>query len=189
MARHGALSLDDMLGYAKSYYDTQVNLLAALNTAGRSVGETLQGSVRNLKYGLLDAEGQYNMLDQEAARYMDVLRGLTDPQQITDYVAKLNDTLNAAWAIVPDGVKQDEAQAFIDRFSQVEQLAQSRIESARQQALDDQQAMANTISNAIITAFGGVAPAIESAAKTIPRTISISVQAATGLRTQTEIGY
>lgn len=189
MARQGALSLDDMLGYAKSYYDTQVNLLAALNTAGRSVAETLQGSVRNLKYGLLDSEGQYNMLDQEAARYMDVLRGLTDPQQITDYVAKLNETLNAAWAIVPDGVKQDEAQAFIDRFSQVEQLAQSRIESARQQALDDQQAMANTISNAIITAFGGVAPAIESAAKTIPRTISISVQAATGLRAQTEIGY
>ena len=189
MAQQGALSLDDMLGYAKSYYDTQVNLLAALNTAGRSVGETLQGSVRNLKYGLLDSEGQYNMLDQEAARYMDVLRTLTDPQQITDYVGKLNDTLNAAWAIVPDGVKQDEAQAFIDRFSQVEQLAQSRIESARQQALDDQQAMANTISNAIITAFGGVAPAIESAAKTIPRTISISVQAATGLRTQTEIGY
>ena len=120
---------------------------------------------------------------------MDVLRTLTDPQQITDYVGKLNDTLNAAWAIVPDGVKQDEAQAFIDRFSQVEQLAQSRIESARQQALDDQQAMANTISNAIITAFGGVAPAIEEAAKTIPRTISVTVQAASGTVARTEIGY
>jgi hypothetical protein len=116
MAQQGALSLDDMLGYAKSYYDTQVSLLGALNTAGRSVGETLQGSVRNLKYGLLDAEGQYNMLDQEAARYMDVLRGLTDPQQITDYVGKLNETLNAAWNIVPTGVKEAEAQAF-DRFA------------------------------------------------------------------------
>ncbi len=189
MAQQGALSLDDMLGYAKSYYDTQVSLLGALNTAGRSVGETLQGSVRNLKYGLLDAEGQYNMLDQEAARYMDVLRGLTDPQQITDYVGKLNETLNAAWNIVPTGVKEAEAQAFIDRFGQVEQLAQSRIESARQQALDDQQAMANTISSAIISAFGGVAPAIEEAAKTIPRTISVTVQAASGTVARTEIGY
>ena len=146
-------------------------------------------SRRNLRYGIADDTGKYTMLDQEAARYMDVLRSLTDPELIQNYAAKLNETISTAWNLVPAGLQADQADAFLARYDQAESLIQTRLQAARQKTIDDQQAMAATIGTAIVSAFAGVAPAIEDAAKTIPRSISISVQAASGLAAQTEIGY
>lgn len=189
MATAGSLSLDQMKAAAQDYYSTQLGLLTSLNAAGKSVSDTLAGSVRDIRYNLLDEQGKYNMLDQEAVKALDVLKTLTDPELITQYVARLNDTLNQAYALIPDGLKEDQAQAFIDRFGQVETLAQGRIDTARQQVLDDQKQMATTLTNAIITAFGGVAPAIEAAAEGIPKTISISITGSAASAARTEVGY
>jgi hypothetical protein len=189
MAASASLSVEALVAGLKERYDAEIALLANLQSVSKATTQTIGDSIRNLKYGLLDTEGQYAMLDSEAARYMDTLRTLTDPTLISDYVGKLNATLNTAFALVPDGLKADEAQAFIDRFQTVENLAQSRIEAARQQAIADQQSLAATIGNAIINAFGGVAPAIEEAAKTIPRSINIRLFGASPAQVQTEVGY
>lgn len=190
LAASASMSIDTIVAGLKERYDAEIALLANLDAVSKQTTQTVSESIRNLKFGLLDTEGQYAMLDAEAARYMDTLRTLTDPTLIAEYVGKLNGTINQAWGLIPDGVKEDTAQAFIDRFTQLETLAQTRIESARQQAIDDQKQLATVISTAIIDAFGGVAPAIQEAADSIPKTISISFLGS-GARNvaTTEVGY
>ena len=111
MATAGSLSLDQMKSAAQDYYSTQLGLLTSLNAAGKSVSDTLAGSVHDIRYNLLDEQGKYDMLDQEAVKALDVLKTLTDPELITQYVGRLNDTLNQAYALIPDGLKEDQAQA------------------------------------------------------------------------------
>lgn len=190
LAASASMSIDTIVSGLKERYDAEIALLANLDAVSKQTTQTVSESIRNLKFGLLDTEGQYAMLDAEAARYMDTLRTLTDPTLIAEYVGKLNGTINQAWGLIPDGIKEDTSQAFIDRFTQLETLAQTRIESARQQAIDDQKQLATVISTAIIDAFGGVAPAIQEAADSIPKTISISFLGS-GARNvaTTEVGY
>jgi len=190
LAASASMSIDTIVSGLKERYDAEIALLANLDAVSKQTTQTVSESIRNLNFGLLDTEGQYAMLDAEAARYMDTLRTLTDPTLIAEYVGKLNGTINQAWGLIPDGIKEDTSQAFIDRFTQLETLAQTRIESARQQAIDDQKQLASVISTAIIDAFGGVAPAIQEAADSIPKTISISFLGS-GARNvaTTEVGY
>lgn len=121
-------------------------------------------SVRNIRYGNADTEGKYRILDEEAARYRDMLKVLIDPELIGDYAKRLNETINSAFALLSPDQQAAQADSFISRLNAADQLAQTRY----QQAADAQKAVYASLP-------GDLRKAVEDGFATLPARIAAAI--------------
>lgn len=87
-------------------------------------------SIRSIQLSQLDAQGQYQFLDAEAARFRDVLASLSDPALIKEYASKLNSTINSAFGLLDSSEQSRLAGSYIEKLTQSSQLTQDRLSAA-----------------------------------------------------------
>jgi len=150
-----------------------------------------EGSIRNVQMSVLDNEGKYNYLDNEAARYRDMLMSVSDPQMLESYASKLRATIDQSYSLLTEEQQKASAAEFIARYQAASDLVTSRLNESRNQAEKDRQSMADAFKAAAIAAAEQSAQIIRSAGEAIPPKIDIgvSVSASAGLSAVTEVGY
>jgi len=150
-----------------------------------------EGSIRNVQMSILDNEGKYNYLDNEAARYRDMLMSVSDPQMLESYASKLRATIDQSYSLLTEEQQKASAAEFIARYQAASDLVTSRLNESRNQAEKDRQSMADAFKAAAIAAAEQSAQIIRSAGEAIPPKIDIgvSVSASAGLSAVTEVGY
>lgn len=150
-----------------------------------------EGSIRNVQMSVLDNEGKYNYLDNEAARYRDMLMSVSDPQMLESYASKLRSTIDQSYSLLTEEQQKASAAEFIARYQAASDLVTSRLNESRNQAEKDRQSMAETFKAAAIAAAEQSAQIIRSAGEAIPPKINIgvSVSADQGLSAVAEVGY
>lgn len=89
------------------------------------------GSIRNIKFGVLDDPGKYEFLDKEAQRFRDVLATLSDASLIQDYAAKLNDAIISGFNVLTPEMQSQYSADFIKRLESASQLTQDRLAVAQ----------------------------------------------------------
>ena len=163
----------------------------AIQAQGKNYRETLAGiadvmqntqnmfaeSIRNIKFGNLDAAGKYGMLDAEAARYRDVLKTLTDPTLVQEYAKKLNDTLNAAYGLLDANEQARLQQEYITRFSAASALTEERLAAAADIQKLAFAALPRDIAKAIEEAMQKAVSAIQQA---VSKGVAVDIRAPAG---------
>lgn len=163
----------------------------AIQAQGKNYRETLAGiadvmqntqnmfaeSIRNIKFGNLDAAGKYGMLDAEAARYRDVLKTLTDPTLVQEYAKKLNDTLNAAYGLLDANEQARLQQDYITRFSAASALTEERLAAAADIQKLAFAALPRDIAKAIEEAMQKAVAAIQQA---VSKGVAVDIRAPAG---------
>lgn len=134
------------------------------------------GSIRNIKFGVLDDPGKYEFLDKEANRFRDVLASLSDVTLIQDYAAKLNDTINTAFNILSPEQQALYAEDFITRLESASQLTQDRLLVANESRDKIFEQLPDKIEQAVRDGLKPVADAMVTAARE-GRTIDIRLPA------------
>lgn len=186
-AASGAYSVDQLSQLASSHYANEVRLLQSIESASRSAAETFDQSARNIQYGVLDDRGKYDFLDQEAARYLDVLRSLTDPTEIERYAQKLNSTINTAFGLLDPAAQAKYADQFVERLEAADTLVQDRLDAAREAVQGEQKSLAADLATAAAQGISrGVDAMVEQVRKAglaIPTSVPVNVRvsAAPGL--------
>lgn len=191
MASSGAYSMAQVSTALQERYNLELELIKSISAASKSINESFQDSIRNIQYSVLDDQGKYAMLDAEAARYMDMINSLTDVDLVEKYAGKLNDVINTAFSLVDPAVQKDKSQEFIDRLNEANDTVQKRLESLKQQAVDDQKSLAQDIADQMMKNFQIMQTGLEKAAAAIPEktTVDVQLNLVGGPGSGTEVGY
>lgn len=192
-AASGSASVQQLAQLSAQHYQNEVALLTSIEAASRSAGDQFADSIRNVRYSVLDDAGKYATLDAEAVQYMDTLRSLTDPAEIERYAGLLDRTINTAFGLLSPEEQVSQAEAFVDRFQQADELVQERLAAVRETVLADQQSLASDLSTAVsngITAAVNVAiEGLQRAAAAIPEKVEHTLVVRGGGQVRSDIGY
>lgn len=188
-ARSGSLSTQQIVGALQSRYAAELQMLQSIDAASKSIGASFADSIRGIRLSVLDAAGQYEFLDNEAARYLDTLKGLTDPGLISEYASKLQGSITQAFGLLDDSEKTRLADEFVARLEQAEGVAQGRLEASRQQAIADQQELAAIMRDALTSAANQMAAQLAAAGAAIPKNIGVTVRVDSPVPAVAEVGF
>jgi hypothetical protein len=124
------------------YRASVTQLIASYQEAKGAIGKTIDDAIRGYKYGNLDKQGQYNMLQSEAAGLYKSIGGLTDASAIKDVINQIVSTSGQAYGLLdPEEKKQKEAE-FIAGLQGARDEANKRLIELQTAAAD--QANSNT---------------------------------------------
>lgn len=172
LAQTGDASVDQILAGMDTVYAGFVQMLGNIDTASASIGDSFDGAIRGIRLSVLDAQGQYEFLEAEAARYFDVLRSLTDPAQIQDYAARLQGSITQGFGVLDADQQAAAAPEFIALLEEANSVAQQRLDAARDAAISEQRETAEIMRQAIRDTFAEVGVSL---VQSIPKTIGVNV--------------
>lgn len=148
--------------------------LGAIGDSMQSTHNMFIDSVRNIRFGNADAAGKYSILDDEAARYRDMLKVLVDPALIGDYSKRLNDTINAAYSLLSPEQQAAQADSFISRLEAADKLAQTQYEKAAEAQKAVYASLPADLRKAVEDGFANLPAAIAAA---IPKGLQVDFRA------------
>lgn len=148
--------------------------LGAIGDSMQSTHNMFIDSVRNIRFGNADAAGKYSILDDEAARYRDMLKVLVDPALIGDYAKRLNDTINAAYSLLSPEQQAAQADSFISRLDAADKLAQTQYEKAAEAQKAVYASLPADLRKAVEDGFANLPAAIAAA---IPKGLQVDFRA------------
>lgn len=186
------LTTDSGLKQAKALMSVSGAFAQAQGTLDNVLGgvqSSYQSSVRNIQMSVLDEQGKYSYLDNEASRYRAALSNADDPDAIASLAENLRSTIDQAYALLSDEQRKATSQEFIARYAEAQTLVQARLAESRAEMLQDQVSMADQIRKAVADGYAAAVQTLGAAAAAIPTSIAITVSGDAGLTTRTEVGY
>jgi hypothetical protein len=168
----GSLSSMQALSVAnQARYAQELQLVQQIQTAMETTSGMFGDSIRNIQLSVLDDAGKYNFFDKEAARYRDMLASVTDPQLISDYAAKLNNSIMSGYGVLNPEQQQAKADEYIALIQQADELSRSRFDVAQTEIINSQQAFQDTVAAAVTNAVQQIA-----AAAAVPQQVQVGIR-------------
>lgn len=179
-AAAGSLSLAQMAEMAARHYQTELQLLQRIRQVGADAENLFADTRRSIELSVLGTGGKYDYLNAEITRQVDVLRGLTDVDEIQRYYQQINGTLNQAYGLLDGAQKAEFAPQFLARVDQLETIVSDRLDSLQSSVLEDQNTLARDLANAaegVISRTAEAAREVLNAARdAIPDKIHVIVE-------------
>ncbi|MDD3676525.1 hypothetical protein [Thauera propionica] len=191
----------ELFALAPAFYE----LSAAVDAAFASISTTTAASVRDIEMALLDNEGKYAYLDGEIDRLLGEIQTAYDPGTIQALFEQANSKMMESWRLLDlnsmgDAEQKRVQSSFIDRFYELEALAQARLSVApvddaaeRQAASADKAAAAlDAAADRLLAATSGLgaeaAAGIREAAGDL-RAAASNIQVTVRVAGGSEVGY
>lgn len=182
-----------------------MSLASAVEEVFSSISQTTAASVRDIEMAMLDNAGKYAYLDGEIDRLLGEIQTAYDPGTIQALFEQANSKMMEAWRLLDiksmSGDEQQRVQSsFIDRFYELEALAQARLSVApvddaaeRQAASADKAAAAlDAAADRLLAATSGLgaeaAAGIREAAGDL-RAAASNIQVTVRVAGGSEVGY
>lgn len=173
--------------------DAMAQTLDAIAQSAAGTSSMFGNSIRSVKLDVLDDAGKYAFLDDEAARYRDVLASLSDANLIAQYSDKLNGTIMQAWGLLDAPQRQSRADEYVKLLEQADQLALSRYDVARDNVTEQAKEIAAAVKEAVreamqesVAASSTMSSSADRLAATIAGGIGVSVSLDPG---RVEVGF
>lgn len=144
-----AQSQRELFGALDQRYQMELNYLSLIKQAQDEINSTLDSSIERIRLSQMTEEDQYAYFKEQADALAASLAGLTDPEQITDTVNRINELQNRAWGVLTEDQQASMADGFVTFLEGVRELANERLE----EATDEVQTQNDTIGSAVSAAL------------------------------------
>ena len=174
-------SANQLVAASDQLRNAQVQLLQQIDAVSLGIEQSIGNTVRNIELSLLDQEGQYQFLRNEAEALAASIDDLTDPAEIQRAVQQAQQATSQALGLLTEEQRQAVGQDFITFLNGLEQNAQNQLEAQRQATLDSADRTSEVIEAALNRSaenFNGAAIQFRDAAGVIRNAAAQMVTAA-----------
>lgn len=146
---HSAASTETLRAATMSYYNAQLNLIIATHQIKDSIDAMFGDTFRNIQLAGMDKQGKYNFYQGEAASLQQQALGSSDPQTIRALANRINDDINAAFALLTPEEQAAQGGAFISQGRATQAAIDTRLESLATAATNATMAVLDQIKDLI----------------------------------------
>jgi hypothetical protein len=163
-------SANALTGVIQARYAQELQLVQQIQTAMAGTGDMFAASIRSIRLSVLDDPAKFNYLDREAQKYRDLLATMLDPELISKYAGKLNETINQSFGLLAPDEQKARAGDYVALLESADKLAQDRYQATANTIVEERNAFTAAVQAAVTNAVEQIAAA---AAK--PQTVVVDV--------------
>lgn len=130
-------SLGALITATGQYRNVAAQLILQFQRAREQVGGNIDGAIRDIRFSVLDQQGRYDFLRQEASQLSGGINSMEDADRIVETVNRITQLSNQAFGMLSEEEQRARAEEFIRGLEEVRRAADARLASLQGQARDD----------------------------------------------------
>lgn len=143
--------------------EVQLQLAAALISAGEEISRTFQDSAQSIREQLMSEEELYALRRSQIDELVDQATTTTDPEQLKALADRINTLANEAWGLLDESQQAGLGSEFIGFFEEVEGLFGDRIQEGLDMISEDTSALDQEVATAMTEAAQSIIDANNAA--------------------------
>lgn len=136
--REGTATQSDFIAALEARRDAELAFLNAIEIAAERVSGIIGNAIERINLATMTDEQQYEYLTAKAEELAATIGNLTDPEEIAAVVAEIDRLQAQAFGLLDPVAQERLAQGFIDFLTDVQLLAETRLEELKTQTEQEQ---------------------------------------------------
>ena len=155
----------ELAAMTQARYQVELTLAAQIHAALQSTQAMFSSTIDELRFSVLDVEGQYNFLRDKSAELETALKAALDPAEIESLAQELNAVSKSAWQLLGEEERKIKLAEYEAYLTDIDRITTERLNAAGGALNDDRMAdLPGSITSAIEAAMDRVAAQFMAAA-------------------------
>ena len=143
--------------------EVQLQLAAALISAGEEISRTFQDSAQSIREQLMSEEQLYALRRSQIDELVTQAANTTDPEQLRALAAEINTLANEAWGLLDEYQQRELGSEFIGFFEELDALFSDQVQTGLNDITEDTSALDQEVATAMTEAAQSIIDANEAA--------------------------
>ncbi|MCG8004702.1 MAG: hypothetical protein JAY88_14780 [Candidatus Thiodiazotropha lotti] len=163
---HGSTeSMESLAGGLRDRYELEIRYLNQIRSIQDGLNTSIQGSIENIRLSVMTSEEQYDYFTEQAEALAATISSLSDPEEVNDVVSRIEQLTNRAYGTLESDEQRGQVSGeFVDFLEGVLDAANDRLDTARDDAVNDFEQFRTRIEQAITDAMLSSTRHLEAAA-------------------------
>lgn len=146
-------SVQTLSAATTEFYQIELQLAQQLSEASKATSASIQQSISDMKYSVLDDKGKYSFIDAEIVGLQEKMKTAFDPQVISQYTDQIREDVMKAFNLLPEEARAGFVTQYERILNDTDAVAQDRYKAIKDKADLDRTANNTAISGALKIVF------------------------------------